>query len=122
MTKNTAGGMGQSDLVRHTHPNATPLSSMPQSVSIGDDNSCNGAFVGRYKAKDPIMPQSLAKILVHAIFSTKHRQPLIEPGIQNGLSAYLAGILAELDCLSNFNRIGALCCDFISNILWSGPF
>ncbi|HUT56300.1 MAG TPA: transposase [Phycisphaerae bacterium] len=43
------------------------------------------------------MPQSLARVLVHVIFSTKNRQPLIAPGLRDELNAYLVGILANLD-------------------------
>jgi REP element-mobilizing transposase RayT len=39
------------------------------------------------------MSQSLAKILVHLIFSTKNRQPLIHDDIRDELHAYLIGIL-----------------------------
>ena len=42
------------------------------------------------------MPQSLSKVLVHLIFSTKHREPLIGPDIRPRLHAYLVGILANL--------------------------
>jgi REP element-mobilizing transposase RayT len=43
------------------------------------------------------MPQSLSKVLVHLIFSTKHREPLIGPEIRPRLHAYLVGILASLN-------------------------
>ncbi len=42
------------------------------------------------------MPQSLSKILVHVIFSTKHREPLIAPNIRPRLHAYMVGILGNL--------------------------
>ncbi len=42
------------------------------------------------------MPQSLSKILVHLIFSTKHREPLIAPNIGPRLHAYMVGILNNL--------------------------
>ncbi|HWW01982.1 MAG TPA: transposase [Candidatus Acidoferrum sp.] len=42
------------------------------------------------------MPQSLSKILVHLIFSTKHREPLIGPVIRPRLHAYIVGILDNL--------------------------
>jgi putative transposase len=35
------------------------------------------------------MPQSLSKILVHLIFSTKQREPLIAPIIRPRLHAYV---------------------------------
>jgi putative transposase len=39
------------------------------------------------------MPQSLANILVHLIFSTKERRPLIRDGIRERLHAYIVGVL-----------------------------
>ena len=42
------------------------------------------------------MPQSFSKVLVHLIFSTKHREPLIGPEIRPRLHAYLVGILDNL--------------------------
>ena len=43
------------------------------------------------------MAQSLAKNLIHIIFSTKNRQPTIAPSVQEDLKAYLVGTLANLD-------------------------
>jgi putative transposase len=43
-----------------------------------------------------VVPQSLSKILVHLIFSTKHREPLIAPDIRSRLHAYIVGILGNL--------------------------
>jgi REP element-mobilizing transposase RayT len=42
------------------------------------------------------MPQSLSKVLVHLIFSTKHREPLIGPEIGSRLHGYMVGILDNL--------------------------
>ena len=45
------------------------------------------------------MPQSLAKILVHAVFSTKDRRPFLrDKNIRDELHQYLGGISNELDC------------------------
>ncbi len=44
------------------------------------------------------MAQSLAKIYVHLVFSTKLRQPLIAEPILPELHAYLAGILNTQNC------------------------
>src|SRR5271168_4882265 len=45
------------------------------------------------------MPQSLAKILVHAVFSTKERRPFLrDAALRVELHHYLGGILANLDC------------------------
>ncbi len=43
------------------------------------------------------MPQSLSKVLVHIIFSTKHREQLIGPDIRPRLHGYLVGILDNLE-------------------------
>lgn len=42
------------------------------------------------------MPQSLAKVLVQVIFSTKSRQPFIQRAVRPKLHAYLAGTLDNL--------------------------
>lgn len=39
------------------------------------------------------MPQSLVKILVHVVFSTKNRADLIMPEIEDGLFRYIHGIV-----------------------------
>jgi len=45
------------------------------------------------------MSQSLAKIYVHLVFSTQHREPMIPRHLQSELHAYLGGILRDLGCL-----------------------
>lgn len=42
------------------------------------------------------MPQSLSSILIHTIFSTKNREPLITPAIETQLHPYMAKIFREL--------------------------
>jgi REP element-mobilizing transposase RayT len=44
------------------------------------------------------MPQTLSFNLVHIIFSTKNRTPLINEDISARLYAYLAGVAHKLDC------------------------
>jgi REP element-mobilizing transposase RayT len=48
----------------------------------------------------PIMPQSLSRVLVHLIFSTKHRVPILTPAIQAELHPYLAVVLRDNECPS----------------------
>lgn len=43
------------------------------------------------------MPQSLSKILVHIVFSTKDREPRIEPSFERELHAYLATVARSCD-------------------------
>ena len=45
-----------------------------------------------------VMPQSLSSILVHLVFSTKHREPLIALDVEAALYAYLSGILKAKCC------------------------
>lgn len=52
------------------------------------------------------MAQSLANVLVHLVFSTKGRAPLIALDIQPELHAYLAGVLRNTD--SPAIRIGGV--------------
>ncbi|MFN0075230.1 MAG: transposase [Prosthecobacter sp.] len=44
------------------------------------------------------MPQLLAKIYVHLIFSTKHREKMIPRHLHPELHAYMGGILRDLGC------------------------
>ena len=46
------------------------------------------------------MPQSLARILVHLIFSTKNREPSLSPDLQVELHPYLASVLDNDGCSS----------------------
>jgi putative transposase len=42
------------------------------------------------------MPQSLAQILVHLVFSTKNREPVLADDIRDELHAYIGGIVENL--------------------------
>src|SRR6267154_4283081 len=46
--------------------------------------------------KETPMPQSLSAILIHLVFSTKNREPLITPAIETELHPYMAKIFREL--------------------------
>lgn len=46
------------------------------------------------------MPQSLSRILIHLVFSTKDRQRVLTPEIQTELHPYLAGTLDNIECPS----------------------
>jgi len=45
------------------------------------------------------MPQSLTKVYIHLVFSTKYRQPLIDDAIKPELFAYLGGVCQALECI-----------------------
>jgi REP element-mobilizing transposase RayT len=44
------------------------------------------------------MPQSLARLHVHLIFSTKNRERVLHDAIRDALHAYMATVLQNLDC------------------------
>ena len=45
------------------------------------------------------MPQSLAKIYIHLVFSTKNRERVLPDDIQSDLHSYMGGILNGLGCV-----------------------
>lgn len=49
------------------------------------------ALKGRNIKDDLHMPQSLSKVLLHIVFSTKNRQPWLTDGVRSKMHAYLAG-------------------------------
>jgi putative transposase len=53
-----------------------------------------GSLKGR---QDSVMPQSLAKNLIHLVFSTKNREPTLTEPVRNPLCAYASGVLRDLD-------------------------
>ena len=44
------------------------------------------------------MPQSLARLYVHLIFSTKHREPVLTERVRDSLHAYMATVLQNFEC------------------------
>ena len=46
------------------------------------------------------MPQSLANVLLHLVWSTKNREPWITDEIRSRFHGYLIGVLDHLDCPS----------------------
>jgi REP element-mobilizing transposase RayT len=44
------------------------------------------------------MAQSLARVLLHLVFSTKNRMPLIPENVEPELYAYMGGIFRDLKC------------------------
>lgn len=46
------------------------------------------------------MPQSLSRILIHLVFSTKNRDPILSLALQRELHPYLAATLDQIDCPS----------------------
>jgi REP element-mobilizing transposase RayT len=43
------------------------------------------------------MPQSLSKVFIHVVFSTKDREPWLNKALQPGLHAYLATVVRDMN-------------------------
>ena len=52
------------------------------------------------------MPQSLTKLYAHLIFSTKHREPLLDEEIRARVHGYLATVIRSID--SHFVVLGGV--------------
>jgi len=46
------------------------------------------------------MPQSLAALYIHVVFSTKNREPYITPDLEPQLYAFMHGIAKNHDCIA----------------------
>jgi len=60
------------------------------------------------------MSQSLSKVYVHIVFSTKYRQNLIDDYIKDELFSYLGGVCKNLECYplkvgGHLNHVHILC-------------
>ena len=55
---------------------------------------------GRLAKVTSRMPQSLSRILVHLVFSTKNRESVLSAELQSELHPYLATTLDNMDCPS----------------------
>jgi REP element-mobilizing transposase RayT len=44
------------------------------------------------------MPQSLARLHVHLVFSTKNREPVLHDAVRASLHAYMATVLQNIEC------------------------
>ncbi len=51
-------------------------------------------------SREVAVPQSLARVLVHVVFSTKHREPLLTKPVRDELHAYLSVVLNNDGCPS----------------------
>ena len=52
------------------------------------------------------MPQSLSRVIIHLIFSTKDRQPWIDPEVRPRMHAYLATVCRDLG--GEVHRVGGM--------------
>jgi putative transposase len=44
------------------------------------------------------MPQSLAKLHIHLVFSTKYREPFLHDGVRDALHRYMATVMKNIGC------------------------
>jgi REP element-mobilizing transposase RayT len=76
---------------QRAHTQALPWAE--ESCAVGADEIIN-------HTTHPPMPQSLSRVLIHLVFSTKNREPVITPKIITELHPYIAGTLDNIDCPS----------------------
>lgn len=72
---------------------------LAQGDALGIHRKQSQALKGR--PIDERMPQSLARIYLHLIFSTKDRAPTITDEIRDPLHGYMATVLKNLGCHAN---------------------
>src|SRR6266566_6093990 len=83
---------------------ALPHSPALRGTSYAGLASCKSINPERVESKSGTphhraMPQSLAKILIHAVFSTKERRPFLrDKALREELHRYLGGSLTNLKC------------------------
>jgi REP element-mobilizing transposase RayT len=76
-----------------SQPKASEARAPPWDRKTKKVQSPNGA------QQSPVMPQSLARAILHIVFSTKNRVPFLkEPDIRARLHAYMAGVLQNIGC------------------------
>jgi REP element-mobilizing transposase RayT len=77
---------------RHDEPGATPQGRGLRSTASAESAIHSGRFLGDHGS----MPQSLSKVILHIIFSTKNREPWIDLRVRPRMHAYLATICRDL--------------------------
>jgi REP element-mobilizing transposase RayT len=86
----------------HPQPGATPQGPWnPNGLAL----KARFTF-GQVRCIIGVMPQSLSKVILHIIFSTKNREPYLNSGVRPRMHAYLATICRELD--ADFVRVGGV--------------
>jgi REP element-mobilizing transposase RayT len=78
-------------------PKARPM--IAQGNALGGHKKQSQALKGR--PIDPCMPQSLSRIYLHLVFSTKGRAPIIKDQIRDSLHRYMATVLKNIGCHAN---------------------
>jgi putative transposase len=79
----------------------SPGRSEPEaSAALGTMMGTPTALKGRVHPRFCPMPQSLAKVYVHAVFSTKNREPVLLDGWRDEFFAVVGGAVNHLGCQS----------------------
>ncbi len=84
--------------------NATIPHFAPQRGKTYQPRATPWVLKGRYNTEATLLAQSLSRILLHIVFSTKNREPWIPESVQSGLYAYIAGTCRALG--SEAYRVG----------------
>jgi len=70
------------------------LFNVARGIAVGLNDRQQSSLKGLHK----IMAQSFCQIYIHAIFSTKDREPWLDDNIRKRVHAYLSTIIRDMDC------------------------
>lgn len=98
----TAGTCLAPRVRRYKQPGATPQGEPPQKIPSAESAIHLRALFAHYST----MPQSLSKVILHIIFSTKDRQAWLDREIRSHMHAYVATICRNLD--AEICRVGGV--------------
>jgi putative transposase len=83
------------------------LGATPQEISTSHKSALKARFIPKlFHAIIVTMPQSLSKVIIHVIFSTKNREPWLDSTIRPRMHAYLATICRDLG--GEASRVGGV--------------
>ena len=71
------------------------LGQRPGSVKQKTQSAESAIHLRVFFLQYPVMPQSLSKVIVHIIFSTKNREPWLDTDVRPRMHAYLATICRD---------------------------
>jgi putative transposase len=83
------------------------LGATPQEISTSHKSALKARFIPKlFHSIIVTMPQSLSKVIIHVIFSTKNREPWLDSTIRPRMHAYLATICRDLG--GEASRVGGV--------------
>ena len=85
-----------SPLFRTRSPTIAEAAKRRKNAAQGASPGCAIAATVQLRRSERKMSQTASNLVVHMIFSTKARQPLLTPEIRDDVFAYLGGVIREM--------------------------